>query len=472
MKCYLVVVSTPDFDSAYRIFSVLNDRGLDLSHSDILKVEVIGKLHKNEQDKFNEMWEDAEEYLGRDTFNELFSHVRMIYLKFKLRSTIIKEFRDYVKPSENPKDFIENKLVPFSNAFKSILEMDYKSANNADEINNHFYWLLKIDNRDWVPAAILFLSKYENDSPRLLKFFKDLERLAMAMMILRYNINQRIERFRNLLIEIEDGKNLYIEKSSLQLTNEEKRLIVKQLDGDLYQMKKVRLPVLLKLDSLLSDDWIILTQVTAIVILVDLALLQNPNITKIWKAEFAHEEQVKKTILESRRTAIMDESKVKKHQEILHTTVEYFSDEYEEELYSLIEFKEALEKYCRKYTEIFELKVGFYMFDPIMFMDDQQKQDIISGKVHDIELGNGIILFEDMNDEDKEKAKTTLITSLTKGEIEVLVKERLIAIPYFSESFCTISTVSSEFAKVETIDALHISNMIAMLDWFIGFKEE
>src|SRR6185436_10016701 len=28
-RCYMVVVSTPDTDSAYRIFSVLNDRGLD-----------------------------------------------------------------------------------------------------------------------------------------------------------------------------------------------------------------------------------------------------------------------------------------------------------------------------------------------------------------------------------------------------------------------------------------------------------
>jgi uncharacterized protein with ParB-like and HNH nuclease domain len=36
-RCYLVVVATPDLDSAYRIFSVLNSRGLDLSATDILK---------------------------------------------------------------------------------------------------------------------------------------------------------------------------------------------------------------------------------------------------------------------------------------------------------------------------------------------------------------------------------------------------------------------------------------------------
>ena len=34
-RCYLVVVSTSDQESAYRIFSVMNDRGLDLSPTDI-----------------------------------------------------------------------------------------------------------------------------------------------------------------------------------------------------------------------------------------------------------------------------------------------------------------------------------------------------------------------------------------------------------------------------------------------------
>ena len=43
-QCYLVVVMATDTESAYRIFSVLNDRGLDLSPTDILKAETIGQL--------------------------------------------------------------------------------------------------------------------------------------------------------------------------------------------------------------------------------------------------------------------------------------------------------------------------------------------------------------------------------------------------------------------------------------------
>ncbi len=93
-RCYLVVVHTPDFDSAYRIFSVLNDRGLDLSITDILKSDVIGKFSEQkysseeERDKieneYTRKWEDLEEKLGRKNFDDLFSYIRMIYGKNKL----------------------------------------------------------------------------------------------------------------------------------------------------------------------------------------------------------------------------------------------------------------------------------------------------------------------------------------------------------------------------------------------------
>ena len=37
--CSLVVISTPDLEAAYRIFSVLNNRGLELAPIDIIKAQ-------------------------------------------------------------------------------------------------------------------------------------------------------------------------------------------------------------------------------------------------------------------------------------------------------------------------------------------------------------------------------------------------------------------------------------------------
>lgn len=44
-RCYLMVVSTPSQQSAFRIFSVMNSRGMDLLATDIIKSDVIGKIN-------------------------------------------------------------------------------------------------------------------------------------------------------------------------------------------------------------------------------------------------------------------------------------------------------------------------------------------------------------------------------------------------------------------------------------------
>jgi uncharacterized protein with ParB-like and HNH nuclease domain len=47
-RCFLVVVSTPNLETAYRIFSILNDRGFNISLADILKAEIIENIDKEQ----------------------------------------------------------------------------------------------------------------------------------------------------------------------------------------------------------------------------------------------------------------------------------------------------------------------------------------------------------------------------------------------------------------------------------------
>lgn len=254
-NCLLVVVSTPDLDSAYRIFSILNDRGLDLSHSDILKSEVIGRIPPQEQEAFNDKWEDAEEELGRDAFSDLFAHTRMIYRKAKAKETILKEFREFViKKVGNAKTLINDVLIPFADAFATIQTASYESTAGAEQVNQMLKWLGRIDNTDWIPPAILYFARNKSDSKALHRFFSDLERLAAFLMVCRYGINERIERYGRLIDAIERDADLYADDSPLQLSEAECRLFVKELNGDIYrQVPKRRLYILLRLDSALSD---------------------------------------------------------------------------------------------------------------------------------------------------------------------------------------------------------------------------
>jgi hypothetical protein len=230
-ECLLVVVSTPDMDSAYRIFSVLNDRGLDLSLTDILKSETIGKISKDQQEKYNTRWEDIEGQLGRSTFKDLFSHLRMIYCKAKQKDSVLKEVRNHVKPSENPIHFIDEVLRPTAHAYANIQDCRYEGHEHTAAINIYFKYLNRIDNADWLPPAIVYLSKYRHQPEQLVTFFKDLDRLAAGLMIQRADINERMRRYSLLLTQIEEDQDLSSPDSPLNLTAEECKAIIQRLNG-------------------------------------------------------------------------------------------------------------------------------------------------------------------------------------------------------------------------------------------------
>lgn len=285
-RCFLVVVSTPDLESAYRIFSTLNARGLDLSVADLLKSEIIGAIPAKHQEKYTRIWETEEEDLGREEFKELFSHIRMIYRKVKSKESVLSEFRKYILPKHEPQEFIDQVLKPYSDAVDIIKKADYQSEKDKVKtvaINTCLDWLNQIDNGDWIPAGVLYLSQNSQSPERLEKFFIDLERLAAGLMIVRANRHTRISRYAKLIAYIQDGGNLYQSESPLQLTPEESEAVRNTLDGDLYTMRRIRKYVLLRLDSALSEGT---ARYQHPVVTLEHVLPQNPREESQWLAWF------------------------------------------------------------------------------------------------------------------------------------------------------------------------------------------
>ena len=253
-KCYLVVVSASDLNSAYRIFSVLNDRGLDLSPTDILKAKIIGDIEPLMRSIYTDTWEQIEEDLGRDDFRDLFTHIRMIFVKSKARGNLTREFENGVLSSVHGPRFLDTCLIPLSEAYRIVSRADYASTQAPDVINKYLEHLGRLDNFDWIPPAIAFFDRHKSDRDKLTRFTCDLERLAYGLFILRRNINDRISRYADLLREIASGADLFLDTSALQLTSEEKSSVVDGLDGAIYLQSRIRLPLLLRLDSLVADS--------------------------------------------------------------------------------------------------------------------------------------------------------------------------------------------------------------------------
>lgn len=283
-RCYLVTVCTPDLESAYRIFDVLNSRGLDLSATDILKAEIIGKIGADKRDELTEIWEGIEDDLGREDFGNLFSHIRMIYRKAKPQGTLLKEFREHVKFAR-PEDFINGTLSPMAIAYEEISDAAYTSQQSAEAINTHLYWLNRIEFKDWMPAALAFMSRHRNDPAKALNFFRDLERLVYSMLIRRLGVNERIERCSRLTTAIEGGDDLWADNSPLMVSPHEQWKTHEALNGPLYLTHSARAlsVLLLRLDSLVSGGGASYNFDT---VTVEHVLPQNPQPGSTWLTWF------------------------------------------------------------------------------------------------------------------------------------------------------------------------------------------
>ncbi|MBI3444929.1 MAG: DUF262 domain-containing protein [Magnetospirillum sp.] len=280
-RCFLVTVSTPDMDSAYRIFSVLNSRGLDLTATDILKADIIGKIAEAERDEYTEKWETAERELDRDGFQELFSHIRMIYRKAKPQGTLLKEFRDHVCRKYEPLKLVDDVLLPYVSAYMEVSRGEYVAVRSAEQVNESLGWLDKLEFTDWVPPALAFTIRNRAFPEKMDQFFKDLERLAYSLLITKTWANGRIERFSNLTRDIESGSNLYAMNSPLQLTAQEQFDVYKVLSGAFYESlsARARSTVLVRLDALLNGGG---ARYDHAVITVEHVLPQNPKAESTW----------------------------------------------------------------------------------------------------------------------------------------------------------------------------------------------
>ena len=281
-NCCLVVVSASNGDSAHRIFEVMNDRGLDLSPTDILKSGVLSQIPYDSQAGYAQKWETYEEELGRDNFRALFAHIRMIYRRDKQRNTLQVEFRDSVLSKYAARQFVDEVLEPYAEVYGILSGPSYESSEDPRAVNRLLRHLKRIGNVDWMPPAMLYFHKHGKDRAGILTFTKDLERLAYGLFIRGANVNERIRRYAEVIGSIEQGADLSEEASPLQLKQGEKTDILHRLDGGIYNM-----PLLMRLNSLRyegepPDDLAWATSIEHV-------LPQNPSADSEWMRNFPDE---------------------------------------------------------------------------------------------------------------------------------------------------------------------------------------
>ena len=293
-NCSLVVISTPDLEAAYRIFSVLNNRGLDLAPIDIIKAQVLGLIRTTAGDiksrVYAKEWSRIETSLGRDAFGDLFGHIRSIYAKKKQKYILVKEFQEHVTEYNNPIALIDSVIKPYAEVWDFVRDADFEATEHAETINEHLFWLNRVDFKDWVPPALVYFKRFRQKPKLLAEFFQSLERLTYFMLVTKVGINERIETYAALIKDIEstafDGALVTL--GTLALTDKQKRDFVAALDGDIYRnLPKARMALVLRLESLVRAPGVQLQNAVSL----EHVLPQNPPDGSDWIKWFPDEDE-------------------------------------------------------------------------------------------------------------------------------------------------------------------------------------
>lgn len=259
-RCSMVVISTPSFDSAYRIFSVLNDRGLDLFPSDILKATILGDIKKRAgQEKSKEYakkWTAIEKLLSRNGFVDLLGHIRMLYAKKKQSTILSKEFNEFVGKDKSGLEIIDNIISPYAKIYGFLKHQNFTAMAGAEEVNEQASHLDAINWKDWIAPALLYFKKFESKPAMVADFLKRLERLSYYLLITRASYNTRMEHFKAIIEAVEktdfDGDSSKLE--CMSLNDKEKKDFREALNGDIYnRLPRARTALILRLENLMTD---------------------------------------------------------------------------------------------------------------------------------------------------------------------------------------------------------------------------
>lgn len=297
----LIYVATENMDDAFRLFTILNDRGMPLRNSDILKSMNLGALTDvAEKERYAKLWEEAEGELG-DDFDRFLSHIRTILLKDKARLNLLDEFEQKIyNPREKEKatGLMKKPLLSKGKETFKIVDRYLKHYNqllsgaNYDETGGSFEFdnLIKImltglPSSDWLPPLMRYFDRFGYQ--RLLTFLKKLDNQLSSDWIAQYSPTARIERMNDIIRAIEAATSADDLLDQVDPFDFDEDGFNRAVDAAVYGRRFTRY-LLLKLDYLFADHS---QRLSLQYLSVEHVLPQKPKKDSQWCQDFTEEQR-------------------------------------------------------------------------------------------------------------------------------------------------------------------------------------
>jgi len=244
----IVWVHTDNFPSAFRLFNVLNARGLPLSNSDLIKNYLLSKVKNDiERQDVTSQWEEIEEKIGVSKLDEYFGHLRTSICGNKQVKSLQDEFIQIVDLYKgSAKDFAKDLLK------SSIMYLKIQDGDFSDPQSKLCYKSLsRVYYNEWIPALLCYLRSTDKKISET-QFLKLLERITYQNWIRGLGRTKRNQVYYDVISEI--NKNTSQEELLNKfLKHENDKELEIYLNGDVYGRPYAK-ALLLKIEDILQDD--------------------------------------------------------------------------------------------------------------------------------------------------------------------------------------------------------------------------
>ena len=294
-KVLMIYVATEELQDAFQLFTVLNNRGVKLSSSDILKAENLKELSAADRTSWATRWEEMETYFGED-FDKFLSHIRTILVKKKQTTTLLKEFDEFVY-SNQEYDRTQKKYVPrtpilrrgrdtfellysYYHTYQEVFDTDHSVVTGDYEITNY----LKLMDY-WIAPVLDYYRKYRRRG--FVAFLKALDRKLSTDWITAATPTVRMENVNAILREIEasqDSAALLQSKTFTINKSDFERVI----NGDIYGRSFAKY-LLLKLDLIYRGSST--PMIPQAIASIEHILPRNPSADSQWVKDFSAAER-------------------------------------------------------------------------------------------------------------------------------------------------------------------------------------
>lgn len=249
MKVYVVFVKTESLKSAYRLFNVLNARGMSLSNADLIKNTLFSELgsQQNLSSELEDRWLELEEIVGIELLDSFLSHHRTSLMAAKARSSLYEEYRPIIEGFNGGTFAFMEQVILSAKNFMRVWDIDFKDAASARALNA--LWRVSYD--EWIPPLLAYLNK-PVDNLTEAQFLSLLERITMQNWVRRLGHTARLTVYFKLVNAIKSGKTAN-EVNGIFITHANNDEFINLLRGEIYG-KSFGKAVLLRLEEASQDD--------------------------------------------------------------------------------------------------------------------------------------------------------------------------------------------------------------------------